>query len=130
LICGNVYYRTQSETRDPPHSDDAYVSKLQQYWRNEAEALQRLDTAYDELESDRPFKPFPSLIWLAEYKQENDFAVPGGFLIYLVMEKLQATACPKVISGSGRENNVILFEELLNNQQSIIPVLYFDIRTN
>jgi hypothetical protein len=89
LIC----YRTQSEPRYLLEDLNPSIKVLEPAWDSEAAGLQMLHSAYNvklKRGIDIPFKPFPSLIGtgLAKYKQEDSFPFPGGYLNYLVIEKL------------------------------------------
>ncbi|KAJ8066883.1 hypothetical protein OCU04_004266 [Sclerotinia nivalis] len=66
-------------------------------WDEEFKCLNILKESYDRLQSAAtaaeeevqiPSKPFPHAIGLAKHEQERNFPVQGGYLVYLVMEKL------------------------------------------
>jgi hypothetical protein len=94
LICGNNCYRTENDGYDSQHSNDSgiVISQDLRGWEEEASALRTLQKAYEDKKGDRDisFRPFPSLIGMDEHKQKRgqDLPLPGGYLIYLVMEEM------------------------------------------
>ncbi|ESZ93121.1 hypothetical protein SBOR_6493 [Sclerotinia borealis F-4128] len=89
-----------SNSDSPPLGSDPDAGSnsdfvFKQDWDRELECLNIMKKGYDEMKAaavkekvELLSKPFPHAIGLAVEKQEQNFPVQGGYLVYLVMEKL------------------------------------------
>ncbi|KAM3084179.1 hypothetical protein ACMFMG_001720 [Clarireedia jacksonii] len=81
-----VWMQTR-KTRDSPNSSDSgYASHPD--WELELQALAALKHAAERSKEKMPYRPFPYALGLCVKEQGEYLPVKGGYLVYLVMEKL------------------------------------------